>query len=157
MRNKWIMTQKLTFRSKRDASFGILLVIFSLVITGVGFVLPYLKSEEEELSQLIISSGIAFSFVILMIWIWFNTKYKILDEKLHISTGPFYWNILITEINTIRLDQQTFGGIFKLSLSWKCIQLTYKSTRIIYISPLNEPEFLARLLKINPNIAIVNH
>ncbi|MFB6340160.1 PH domain-containing protein [Saccharicrinis sp. FJH62] len=151
------MSEKLTFRSKRDVSFGILLVVFILVITGVGFVLPYLKSEEEELSQLVISSVIAFSFVILMIWIWFNTKYKIKNEKLHISTGPFYWNVLITEINTIRLNQQTFGGVYKLSLSWKCMQVTYKSTRTIYISPLNEPEFLAQLLKINPNIAIINH
>ncbi|MFB6317893.1 PH domain-containing protein [Saccharicrinis sp. FJH54] len=150
-------SKKLIFRSKRDVSFALLLLLFILVVVGVGIVLPYLKSQEEEFSQVIISAVISVLFVGLIIWIWFNTKYKIKNDNLHISTGPFYWNILVTEINTVRLNQQTFGGLFKLSLSWKCIALTYKSTRTVYISPINETEFLAELLKINPNIAIINH
>ena len=148
--------ESLTFRSKKDASFGILLVILILIITGVGFVLPYRKAEEEELSQLIISSVITFIFIILIFWIWFNTKYTFLNEHLRIYSGPFFLNIRVTEINTIRLNQQTIGGMFKFTRSWKCIEITHKSTRRIYISPVKEPEFLDQLLKINPNIAVIH-
>ncbi len=54
----------------------------------------------------------------------------------------------------IRLNQKTIGGTWKLTLSWNCMEIKYKKSRSIYITPERQDDFIHQLKTINHNIEI---
>ena len=142
------------FICKKDLSFGIFLVISGLVIIGVSIVLPFLTDDNYSLSKLIITTLIITQVFGLYFWLWFGTNYSIDNDKLIVRFGPFIWRVAIKEITLIRLNQKTIGGIWKPTLSWNCIEIKYKKDSSISLSPVDESEFLDRLLNVNDKIKI---
>ena len=142
------------FSCKKSRSFGGFLIAASLFITLVVFGLPAIFKDTFDLIEFIVSSLLVLITIGLFLWLWCGTYYLIDNEILIAKSGPLTWKIPIKEILFIRLNQDTIGGTWKLTLSWKCIELKYKKSRSIFISPNNESDFLDKLVKINPQIEI---
>ncbi|MCG6185903.1 PH domain-containing protein [Maribellus maritimus] len=142
------------FSCKKSRSFGEFLITVSLFITLVAFGLPVILKDTIDLVAFIVSSLFILITIGLFLWLWFGTYYIIDNEILIAKFGPLTWKVPINEISFIRLNQETIGGTWKLTLSWKCIELKYKKPRSIFISPNNQSVFIDRLVKINPQIEI---
>jgi hypothetical protein len=144
----------LKFSGQRSTSFGIFLLISiaAIIFTMIG--LPILVSKSIDSTGLLFSCLIGIPVIGLFIWIWTNTYYLIKENKLHIKSGPFFWKIPISDINVIRLNQRTVGGILKPTLSWQSIEIKYKKYRSIFITPDRQEDFINRLKEKNGKIEI---
>ena len=140
--------------SKKSRSFGMFLIFTCLFITLIAYGQLLLKNDSYSALDFIIPSLIVTPVLGLFLWIWKATYYLIHNEILIAKSGPLIWKVPIKEITLIRLNQDTIGGTWKLTLSWSCIEVKYNKYRSIFISPSNEGEFLERILKINSKIDI---
>ena len=148
------LTWKTIYPVIKCRSSGVFLLIVNTFLLFITFVFPNSIEGNITRSDYIISSVISIPILILFLWIWIASSYKIEDEKLIIRNDPFRWKINIHTIEKIRLDQDTWSSIWKPTLSWKCIQLKYKRLRSVNISPQNQDEFLYDLTSLNSSIEI---
>jgi hypothetical protein len=146
------MIQK--YPCKKDQSFGIFLLISSVIIIGFAYGLPILTNDKYSFKELIITSLFVIAIICLLLWCWFDTYYLIDKETLIAKCGPFIWRVPISEITLIRLNQKTIGGTFKPTLSWKSIEIQYKTYRSIYVTPDKIDEFLSHIENTNDKIEI---
>ena len=146
------MTKK--FNSVKSLSVGIMLLSLSLLMIFLALVLPWYKGNIHTFLELAVQ--ILFSLIIpgYSLWMWFGTNYVIADELLTARSGPMVFKVPINQITVIRLNQNAFGGLWKLSTSWKSVLIEYNKTESVFISPVNQDEFFAVLMKINPSIEI---
>jgi hypothetical protein len=142
----------LKYQCKKDRSFGIFLIVSGLIIIAVAYC-PLL-SQTFSLTKFIIVSLIVFPVIGLFFWMWYGTYYIIDNETLTVISGPLRWRVPIHEINFIRLDQKTIGGTWKPTLSWDSIEIRYRKSKSIFITPDNQEKFLSDLKKINNEIII---
>lgn len=145
------MTNK--FRSSKSKGFGVFLLIVCSIIVFIAFGLPLLAGNFTIMSFLI-SAIIAFLAIGLIIWFRTSTNYLIVSDNLIVNSGPLHRTIPIGEIKTIRIDQNTIGGIIKPALSLKCLEITYGNDKLISISPENQDNFLSILKERNNAIEI---
>ena len=93
----------------------------------------------------------------LVIWILVDTKYKIKDKSLNYYSGPIRGKIDIYQIRKIEHVKTFFvSSILKPALGSHGLTVTYNKFDDIYISPKNKEAFIGELLKINPDIEIIN-
>nr|WP_294937303.1 PH domain-containing protein [uncultured Flavobacterium sp.] len=93
----------------------------------------------------------------LVIWILIDTKYKIKDKSLNYYSGPIRGKIDIYQIRKIEHVKTFFvSSIVKPALGSHGLTVTYNKFDDIYISPKNKEAFIGELLKINPDIEIIN-
>ena len=144
------------FRSRKSNGFGVLLTFISLLIIVLFFGIPLISGDLIGIRGLLIKCLITIAIIGLFIWIWTSTFYTINGENLVIKSGPLRWLISIKDIKTIRLDQNTIGGLIKPTLSWTCIEIDYMKYKSISISPENQDRFVATLRGINKKIEIKN-
>lgn len=142
------------FAVRKSNSFGCFLWISSIVIAFVAIGLPLLTVESTSISEWIISISITIVVGGLFLWIWYDTNYIIDNDLLIAKSGPMVWKIPINEISLIRLNQKTFGGTWKPTLAWNCIEIKYKKYRSIYISPERQNVFVSQLMELNKTIVI---
>ena len=142
------------FSCVKSVSFGIFLLFFSLLILFLALVLQWYSGNIHTSSDLI--ARILFVSIIpfFSLWIWFGTYYVIDNEILIARSGPIKFKIPVGQITVIRLNQKTIVGLWKPTTSWNSIQVEYNKFDSVFISPLNQGEFIKELLKINPGIAI---
>jgi hypothetical protein len=105
-------------------------------------------------AETIIAGIISGLVIFLLLWIWFGTYYQLSKDKLVAASGPFVWNIKIIDIDFIRLNQKTFGGMYKATLSMKGIEIRYNKDRSLFISPIQQEIFIERLKELNTKIEI---
>jgi hypothetical protein len=105
-------------------------------------------------AETIIAGIISGLVIFLLLWIWFGTYYQLSKDKLVASAGPFVWNIKISDIDFIRLNQKTFGGMYKATLSINGIEIRYNNHRSLFISPMQQEIFIERLKELNAKIEI---
>jgi len=92
--------------------------------------------------------------ILLMVSLWFGTYYKIIGNTLIARSGILIWKIKINDIKFINLNQKCNGAIFKASLSRTCMEIKYRKYRTLFISPVQQESFVAKLKEINNNIVI---
>jgi len=145
------------FKSAKSCGFGILLIITSVLILVLLFVWPIISKDPIDLYELIIKCLVTILLIGFFIWYWNRTFYTIDKEYLIVKSGPFHWVIAIPDIKTIRINQNTIGGIIKPTLSWKCIEIDYGKNKTISISPENQERFINILKEINKKIEIKDY
>ena len=122
-----------------------MLVILVFPIMEEGFTLP-----------IILISIFHLVFIIFFITILFTTNYTIQNEELLCKSSVFRSRIKIKNIRKIQYHKGIIVPVtWKLGLSHIGIIITYNKYDDIYISPENREEFINDLLKINPNIEII--
>ena len=124
------------------------ILLMLVLICYLCFIIRMLNAET------IITGIISGLVIILLLWIWFGTYYQLSKDKLVAASGPFVWNIKISDIDFIRLNQNTFGGMYKASLSMKGMEIRYNKRRSLHISPVQQEIFIKRLKELNTKIEI---
>ena len=128
-----------------------------LWIIAIGLlIILFIEKPEAESPPLFIFNTIIIGIISMLIWILLDTKYSIKEEILYFYSGPFRGKI---NINSIRKIEHHSGLIvpvtYKPALDTKGLIIYYNSFDDIYISPEQEAIFLEELLKINPNIKVI--
>lgn len=144
---------EISFKGKRSNSFGFILLLSSVFVLFIT-ILPLLFDGSISNTVVIISGFTGIAIALLFLWFWMATYYFIKNEILFARFGPFVWKIPVEQISFIRLNQETFGGTWKLTLAWKSMEIRYQKNKSIFISPEDEKLFLESLLKINGAIKI---
>jgi len=112
--------------------------------------------EEGFTLPIILISIFHLVFIIFFITILFTTNYTIQNEELLCKSSVFRSRIKIKNIRKIQYHKGIIVPVtWKLGLSHIGIIITYNKYDDIYISPENREEFINDLLKINPNIEII--
>jgi hypothetical protein len=143
---------KTRFLTEKSGLIKFLIISTILILLGL---ISYLCFIVRMLNVETIVSGIISGLVIfLLIWIWFGTYYQLSKDKLVATSGPFIWNIKISDIDFIRLNQKTFGGMYKATLSMNGMEIRYNKHRSLFISPLQQEIFIKRLKELNTKIEI---
>ena len=135
------------YKSKKDSLIGV-------VIWGVALFLLYGVYEAVFIEENIVGAVVMTALVVLLAVFWFRTFYKIEGELLHIYYGPFRFQVIISEITSIRHAKNIFTGP---SLSIERIEITYSNYRIIQISPKEKEKFVKELMQMNPHIKILHN
>jgi hypothetical protein len=92
--------------------------------------------------------------LILMLWIYIDTIYKIENNELIYRSGFLKGKIEIQNIKEILKGKTMWSGI-KPALAGKGLIIKYNKYEEIYVAPVNNDEMIADLLKINSEIKIV--
>lgn len=138
-----------TYKSSRKGFINYLLAgVIALLIAVV--LLDLEKFSERPIILLPI-----LSIVVQILWIYFDTSYKITSDELYYYSGFVRGKIRITDIKEITKGKTMWSGL-KPALSPNGLTIRYSRFDKIYISPENNDEVIANLLKINPEIQIVN-
>ena len=127
-------------------------------IISIGLlIIVFIEKPEAEAPPIYIFNTFMVGIISMIIWILLDTKYSINEEILYFYSGPFRGKI---NINSIRKIEHHSGLIvpvtYKPALDTKGLIIYYNSFDDIYISPKEVNVFLEELLKINPNITVVN-
>ncbi|NBW27470.1 MAG: hypothetical protein EBR38_02720 [Flavobacteriaceae bacterium] len=142
-----------TFVSSKNIFSCAILWIIALGL----LIIIFIEKPEAEAPPIYIFNTIMIGIISMIIWILLDTKYNIIEEILYYYSGPFRGKI---NINSIRKIERHSGLIvpvtYKPALDTKGLIIHYNSFDDIYISPKKQEIFIQELLKINPNIKVVN-
>ena len=142
-----------TFVSSKNIFSCAILWIIALGL----LIIVFIEKPEAEAPPIYIFNIIMIGIISMIIWILLDTKYNINEEILYYYSGPFRGKI---NINSIRKIEHHSGIIvpvsYKPALDTKGLIIHYNSFDDIYISPNQEEIFIQQLLKINPNIKVIN-
>lgn len=152
LKNEKRLIMRTRFLTEKSGLIKFLIISTILILFGL---ISYLCFIVRMLNAETIIAGIISGLVIfLLLWIWFGTYYQLSKDKLVAASGPFVWNIKIIDIDFIRLNQKTFGGMYKATLSMKGIEIRYNKDRSLFISPIQQEIFIERLKELNTKIEI---
>lgn len=132
----------LNFQSKKD-------IWFAVLIWGVIILMIFMMITEQNIVVYIV--GILNNA--LLLWLWFDTSYKVNDEDLIVKSGPFKSTIDIKSIKKLRATKTLLAGP-ALSLSINRIEIQYKRYDFVIVSPKEKNKFIESLLSKNKSIEI---
>lgn len=89
----------------------------------------------------------------LIVWIYFDTLYKIEKNQLIYRSGFLRGRIDISKIKEIVVEKTMWSGI-KPAMAKNGLIIKFNSYDEIYIAPKNNDELIADLLELNPGIKI---
>lgn len=136
------------YKSKRGDSF-ILLMVFLMVLFGLIIWMDLQTFINKPFLLLPMLSPLT-----LMLWICVDTHYKIKNDQLICKSGFFKKKINLGSIKKIQMGKTMWAG-FKMATALKGLIIYYNTYDDIYISPKNQKKFIAELLKINPEIFVI--
>ncbi|MFD2909612.1 PH domain-containing protein [Flavobacterium ardleyense] len=129
--------------------------IFVVLLGVFGFIAVFAPNEENKGENLWIPLtiiGLIFAFLVYSI---LNTLYIISGTTFSYQYGFFKKKIDIQIIRKIEYNNSIFVPVsLKLGWSHKGLIINYNQYNDVYISPKNRDQFVAELLKNNPNIII---
>ena len=127
-------------------SYTLLIII---LIVFIGPLIPNYISNGFNNNMCFMTLGliILFGFILHM---FFNTNYKIQNEKLFIKCGFFKYRPI--NIEDIKKVSKSSNIISSPAASFDRIEIKYGKFDEIIISPKNKIKFIEDLQKINPNI-----
>ncbi len=121
--------------------------LFSVIFYGLFLVLGLMlivilnsdQTSENTLGIIVTVSGL-----LLLVWIWYVTDYKIQNNVLTARSGPFSKNIPIRTITKVEVGKTSWSG-YKLALARNGLVIHYNKGAVIYISPENQEKFCKHL------------
>lgn len=129
-------------------------ILWALVLGMVFLLYIGLEKEHVPFFPVVVLSAV----IILILWILLDTRYVIKRHFLLYRSGPYRGRIDIEKIKKIKY----FSGLYvpvtmKPALDTKGFIITYNQYDDVYVSPAKRDIFLSELLKINPNIEVVEN
>lgn len=134
----------MVFASRKDIWIGIMIWAFILLFTWNLY-----QSIYVELDMVAIIVMVA--LILVLGSIWFNTRYKIVNNTLQISFGPIKQLIDINDIKSVRKTTNPFVGP---CLSIHRVEIMYGNYKVTQISPKDIQRFIKELEKNNPEIQV---
>jgi membrane protease YdiL (CAAX protease family) len=138
------------FKSKKDIFFsGIVIAILVLVSTIGLFSIAKAPQDKALYFALIAIAGV----FILIVWIFFGTKYELNDQFLYYKCGPFGGKIALASINEIIVGKTLWVGL-KPATARKGLLIKYNKYDEIYISPRTNESFVKSILSLKSDIKV---
>lgn len=129
--------------------------IFVFLPAVFGFIAIYAPDEENEGEGLWIPLTVFGLLFCFFVYTFFTTYYTISQTKFSYKCGFFKGKIDIQKIRKIEYNNSIFVPVtLKLGWSHKGLIINYNQYDDVYISPKNRDQFVAELLKKNPNILL---
>lgn len=145
------------FKSKRHPVFNLLLLGFPLVCIPftvcAGIIL--LSSISEPTMILIAAGGflIVIGLLAMMMYTWMRTEYHIVEQDLWYRIGFWKGSIAIHDIHSIREAGYPSSSLqVRPALDFVGLSIRYGSGYSIFMSPENPEDFVASLMRVNPQI-----
>lgn len=134
-----------TYRSR----LSIILVLFLILIfCFVGLVISFNSIQQNEIGIMICVLTILF-----IIYLYFTTVYRIIENKELVVKVGFLMNIKI-DVDKISKIQKTKNILSSPAWSLDRIEIFYNKYDSVIISPNNQAEFIQDLQKINSSIIV---
>src|SRR5690625_425886 len=89
--------------------------------------------------------------IVLLLWLWFGTSYKIEEALLKIKSGPFRSTVKIGDIKRLNATKTLLAGS---ALSIERIEILHKKYDLAIVSPKDRTKFIQALLTKNKSIEI---
>ncbi len=129
-------------------------ILWTLVLGMIFLLYIGLTQEQVPFFPVVVLSAV----IVLILWILLDTRYVIKRHFLLYRSGPYRGRIDIEKIKKIKY----FSGLYvpvtmKPALDTKGFIITYNQYDDVYVSPTKREVFLSELLKINPNIEVVEN
>lgn len=90
--------------------------------------------------------------IVFVGYIYLDTSYHIANGLLKVHCGPFRYKIQIQGIKSIKKTRQSLASP---ALSLDRLEIRYKKTGLIYVSPKEREAFIKLLQRENPSIVIL--
>ena len=137
------------FQSNKGAFFTIILFGSLSIFSWIGVELLMANFDWISLCVfvlLLLTTG-------LLLWIYFDTSYKLNQEEFSYKSGPFRGKIEINRINEVIKGKTMWAGL-KPATAQKGLIIKYDKYNEIYISPRTNDLFIETLLDLNSEIRI---
>lgn len=138
------------FSSRKSVFFSILILgstALLMILYTFGMLSGWIEGQDFWIA-------IPFALIIvLLLWIYFGTKYELTDTELIYRSGPLKGRIRIDEIREIVKERTLYIG-FKPATAGKGLIIKFRKYDEIYISPNTNELFIGEIIKRNPNISI---
>ncbi len=123
------------FKSKVDWWFYLLVIILPLILM-INLLVTIAGLNATQLIVVVI----IFALVMLLpLWLLLRTYYIIKNNSLIIKSGPFKWDIKISEIASVKPSRSLLSSP---ALSLDRLEIIYEGTKSVLISPINQKEFI---------------
>lgn len=136
------------YKSRKSLLFQIIFMIAITLLIGITLKI-LLEFDNAKIVPLII----IVLCLVLLVWAYLGTFYKISDTHFHYQSGPLRGKIAVKKIIELNTNTTMWIGM-KPALATKGIVLKHTQFNEIYISPENQEEFVTELVKTNPNIKV---
>lgn len=93
------------------------------------------------------------TIILLLLWIWFGTTYKIDKNIFYYKSGPIKGSLPVKSIRKLIINKNMWSGT-KIALASKGIIIQYNKWDELYISPQDKEAFISALLAINNAIVV---
>lgn len=137
-----------SFHKKYKAKKGWLIVATILFLIVLPIVLYLFEDENPDLLTFLLIYSLPMG---LLFWMYFDTSYQIVNEKLYYRCAFFKGEIEIATIKELEVGATMYVGL-KPALAFKGIIIKYGKYDDIYVAPENNDELANDLLTINPSI-----
>lgn len=149
----------MTFKSKRDRTFLILIIVVSALI-ALATLLPVAVElfimEVPDMKAVWITSVIFLLCEGFILWVSFDIVYTFKENSLIVRGGLFRSNIPFEDITKVNPTSNILVG-YRILSSKDALEIHYKKATMgsVIISPENQEVFLEVLLERAPHIHIV--
>jgi hypothetical protein len=138
------------FKSEKAVWIG--LIIWGAVILILAAII-YNFIDAHSLIEIILVFILLSLSAGFLLWIWFDTKYKIEDGFLYCNSGPINAKIEINKITQIIKNRTLWYGL-RPALAHNGLVIMYNKWDEIYISPKDKDGFIEEVLNINAEIKV---
>lgn len=138
------------FSSRKDILF---ISVISLICLLLVIILGFMLFNSQVVATQLFSITIISLVVLLLLWIFFDTKYELLKNRLKYKSGPIRGEIEIDKIKKIIKGKTLWIGL-KPATAKNGLIIKYNKYDEIYISPKTNDVFIAEILKLNSEIEI---
>ncbi|MEK4082438.1 PH domain-containing protein [Psychrobacillus sp. FSL K6-1415] len=148
----------MTFRSKRDRTFIILLVV-ALIIIAFATLWPVVYelffTKNPEYPAIWIMTAMFLIITGMLLWIFIDIQYTFYDDYLYVKGGPFRSKIRYEDITKVNKTSNILVG-YRILSSKDALEVHYKHSLMgsIIISPDNQEQFVKVLIE---KAAHINH
>lgn len=133
------MSMQRTYRSRVDGKIALVtgLAVVVLVVAGATF-------PDRNHETAVALHAVSLFCLALCVWTLLGTYYAIDATSLVVRSGPFYWNVPLRDIRSVRPTRETRSGP---ALSFDRLRIEYGAGRVLLVSPREKDEFLADLAR----------
>jgi hypothetical protein len=147
-------TDIVKFKSKKDWLFGLLTFGFNVLF--LGFLALRIFGDGVHNYTFLWADVLIVAVCVFLFWLYFGTNYKLTKTALWYKSGPIQGKIEIAQIREIIVGKSMWSGL-KPATARNGLIIKYDKYNEIYISPKSNIEFVERILKLNPEIKIINY
>lgn len=140
------------FKSRKDWFFKMIIwsfVLLFLITSGVQLYFSGTYKLEFLITDLPLLAVSGF-----LLYLYFGTSYELTTLELKYKSGPIHGRILISDIREIIIGQTLWTGLRPATARHGLI-IKYQKYEEIYITPLTNEKFIDAILKLKPEIKIV--